>query len=83
MMGRDEVGLDRQFQYAKSLVEVVLPDRCVPFRRAAFQDFAAPDIVDEHVDVAVILADLAGPIALRPHDRGGRVQQQRRSHRGG
>ena len=45
-------------------VEVVLPDRRVPLRRTALQHLAAPDVVDEHVDVAVLVAE---PVGQRSH----------------
>ena len=35
-------------------VEVVLPDRRVPVGRAALEHLAAPDVVDEHVEAAVV-----------------------------
>ena len=42
------------------VVEVVLPDRRVPLRRAALQQLAAPDVVDEHVEVPVVAGDAPG-----------------------
>ncbi len=56
MMGRDEVRVDGEPQYPEAVVEVVLPDRCVPLR----QGLRAPDVVDEYVDVAVVV-----PCSLR------------------
>jgi hypothetical protein len=32
----------------------------VPLSGTAFEQFSAPDIVDEHVDVAMVVADLLG-----------------------
>jgi SAM-dependent methyltransferase len=57
---RDEVGVDGQPQDAQACVQVMVPDRRVPVRRAAFEQFGAPDVVDQDVDVAVVCADLLG-----------------------
>src|SRR5882724_11909661 len=38
----------------------MLPDRRVPLGRAALEALAAPDVVDQHVDVTVLVADLFG-----------------------
>ena len=66
MVRRDDVRVDGQPEDAKAGVEIVLPDRRVPLRRSALQDLGAPDVVDEHVDVAVLVAQLAGqPLHLR------------------
>src|SRR5437870_1026008 len=42
--------------------EVVLPYGSVPISRTAFQQFRAPDVVDEHVDVAVVFPNLLGQL---------------------
>jgi len=60
VMRRDEVGLDGEPQDSQTIVEVVLPDGRVPLRRSALQHFGAPDVVDEHVDVAVVRPNLLG-----------------------
>jgi hypothetical protein len=60
MMRGDQVRVDGQTEYAQTVVEVVLPDRSVPLGRPAFEHFRAPDVVDEHVDVAVVFADPIG-----------------------
>ena len=60
MMGGDEVGVDGEPEDPETLVEVVLPDGRVPLGRAALEQLAAPDVVDEHVDVAVVVPDLLG-----------------------
>ena len=60
MVGGDQVRVDCEPQYSKTVVEVVLPDRRVPVGGPAFQQFAAPDVVDEHVDVAVLLPNPIG-----------------------
>ena len=52
--------IDRQPQDAQTRVEIMLPDRLVPIRRSALQLLSAPDIVDEYVDVAVLVANLIG-----------------------
>ena len=53
-MGGDEVGVDGEPEYPETFVEVVLPDRCIPFSRAALEHFSAPDVVDQHIDVPVV-----------------------------
>ena len=64
MVRRDEVGVDRESKDAQPGVEVVLPDRRVPVVGAALQDLGAPDVVDQHVDVAVVVPD---PLGETPH----------------
>ena len=65
-MRRDEVRVDREPEDPKASVEVVLPDRRVPLRRPALQHLGAPDVVDEHVDVSVLVAETHGqPLDLR------------------
>src|SRR6266850_619178 len=59
-MRRDEVRVDGEPQYSESLVEVVRPYGRVPLRGPALEQLAAPDVVDEHVDVAVIGPDPVG-----------------------
>ena len=49
----DGVGLDREPQEPESVVEVVLPDRAVPFEEV----LAAPDVVDEDVEAALLVRD--------------------------
>ena len=56
----DEVRIDGEPQNAQPVVEVELPDRRVPLRGAALEQLAAPDVVDEHVDVAVVAPDPVG-----------------------
>lgn len=41
----------------------MLPDGGVPLGRAAFEQFAAPDVVDEDVDVVVVAPDPVGETA--------------------
>ena len=60
MVRRDEVGVDGEPEDPQALVEVVLPDRRVPVGRTAFEQLAAPDVVDEQVDVAVVVPDPLG-----------------------
>jgi len=60
VMGGDEVSVDGEPEYAETLAEVVLPDGSVPLTRAAFEELAAPDVVDENVDAAVVFLDLLG-----------------------
>ena len=47
----------------RPVVEVVLPDRRVPLGRAALEHLGAPDVVDQHVDVAVLAPDPLGQAA--------------------
>ncbi len=54
------MGVDGEPQDTQARVEVVLPDRRVPLGRAALEHLGTPDVVDEHVDVAVPLAELVG-----------------------
>jgi hypothetical protein len=54
------MSVDRQPKDAQALVQVMHPDRPVPIGRPALEEFAAPDVVDQHVDVAVFVADLSG-----------------------
>ena len=56
----------------RPVVEVVLPDRGVPLGRAALEHLAAPDVVDEHVEVAVVARRSA-----RRAPRPGRVRDGR------
>ena len=60
---RDEVGVDREPEDPQAGVEVVLPDRGVPLVGSALQDLGAPDVVDQHVDVPVVVAGSARPAA--------------------
>ena len=62
VMGRDEVGVDGEPEDAKTVVEIELPDRRVPVGRTAFEHLAAPDVVDEDVDVAVLPPDVVGEV---------------------
>jgi hypothetical protein len=57
---RDEMRVDREPQDAQADVDVVFPDRLVPLGRSALEDLGAPDVVDQHVDVAVIVSDAIG-----------------------
>ena len=59
-MRRDEVRVDREAEDAQPLVEVVLPDRRVPVGRSTLELLGAPDVVDEDIDVAVLVADPLG-----------------------
>jgi hypothetical protein len=52
--------LDAEPQNPQALLQVELPDRRIPLRRPALQHFSAPDVVDEHVDAAVLGADMFG-----------------------
>ena len=60
VMRRDEVGLDREPEDPQPRVEIELPDGRVPLRGAALEQLGAPDVIDEHVDVAVIPPDPLG-----------------------
>ena len=48
------MGLDGEADQPKVGVEVELPDRTVPQRRTALDQLAAPDVVDEDVDMTVV-----------------------------
>ena len=50
MVARDQVGVDREAQHSQAALQVVLPDRLVPVE----QVLGAPDVVDEHVEAAVL-----------------------------
>ncbi len=52
-VARDQVRVDRQAEHPEAVLEVVLPDRLVPLEQA----LAAPDVVDEHVQAAVLGVD--------------------------
>jgi hypothetical protein len=52
-MRRNQVSTDTQPQYPQSFLEIVLPERRVPFRGAALEHFGAPDVVHQNVDMAV------------------------------
>jgi hypothetical protein len=54
----DQVGINGKPEYPETGLEVGLPYRSVPIGRTAFQQFPAPDIIDEHVDVAVVFPNL-------------------------
>jgi hypothetical protein len=60
MMGRDQVSVNGEPQDSQTVVEVVFPNGSVPLSRTTFEQFAAPDVVDEHVDVAMVVANLLG-----------------------
>ena len=49
----DEVGLDGVAQQRDAVGEVVLPERGVPLG----EGIAAPDVVDEDVEAAVVVGD--------------------------
>ena len=57
MTRSDDVRVDRNAEYPESFVQVVIPERLVPLRRAALQEFAAPDVVYEDIDMTVISPD--------------------------
>jgi hypothetical protein len=63
-VGGDQVGVETEPQYSQTVVEVVFPDRPVPCRRVTLEDLGAPDVVDQDVDGAVVVADAIGE---RPH----------------
>ena len=83
MMRRDEVGVDREPENAQAVGEVVLPDRPVPLRGPALQQLAAPDVVDEHVDVPELVADPFGEpahlvgVEMIDRDRDSRAAEMR------
>ena len=60
VMRRHQMRLDTEPQDPQALLQVELPDRRVPLRWPALQYFGAPDVVDEHVDTAVLTTDTFG-----------------------
>ncbi len=61
---RDQVGVDGEAQQPEPIGQVALPDRPVPVGRATLQPLAAPDVVDEDVEAAVVAVD---PVAQPAH----------------
>ena len=53
VVARDQVRVDREPQQPQAGVEVVLPHRRVPLEEV----LGAPDVVDEHVEAAVLGVD--------------------------
>ncbi len=60
---RDQVRVDRQSQNPQAAFQVMRPDRRIPLRRSALESLRPPDVVDQHVDVPVLRADLFGQSA--------------------
>lgn len=60
IMRRYQMRLDAEPQNPQAVLQVELPDRRVPLRWPTFQDFGAPDVIDEHVDAAMFAADTFG-----------------------
>ena len=53
VMRGDQMRIDAEPQHAQAVLEIMLPDRLVPLE----QLFAAPDVVDEDVEPALLGAD--------------------------
>jgi hypothetical protein len=51
------MGIDGKPKDAEPLVQFKLPDGRAPLGRAAFEAFGALDIVDEHVNAAMVPSD--------------------------
>ena len=60
VIGSDQVGFNGEPEDPETVGEVVLPDGSVPLRRSSLEELRAPDVVDEHIDVAVACPDLLG-----------------------
>ncbi|GAA3371484.1 hypothetical protein GCM10017744_099400 [Streptomyces antimycoticus] len=56
----DQVGVQTEPENAQPVVEAVFPDRGVPVGGPALEPLGAPDVVDQDVDPAVIVADALG-----------------------
>ena len=69
----DQVGLDRQAQQAQAVVQVVLPQLGLPVE----QQLAAPDVVDQHVEAAVVGVDPLDQRRSPDPARGGRPSGRR------
>ena len=52
-MGRDQVRVHAELQHAKTVPEIVLPDRRVPL----LEILSTPQVVDQHVQAALLSAD--------------------------
>ena len=71
-MGGDEVRVDGKPKDPKTLLQILTPERHIPVARASFEQLGSPDVVDEHIDVAVLGSDLlrqALHLAQRRGDR--------------
>ena len=68
VVARDQVRVDREPQQPQAVVEVVLPDRLVPLE----QVLGAPDVVDEHVEPALLGVDALDQARPPAPGRGGR-----------
>ena len=65
-MRGDQMRIDAEPQHAQAVLEIMLPDGLVPFE----QLFAAPDVVDEDVEPALLGADAIDQLFdLRPATR--------------
>jgi len=58
VVGSNQVRINGEAQYPEAVVQVVLPYGLVPIIWSPFQQFAAPDVVYEHIDVAVVFLNL-------------------------
>ena len=65
MMRGDQMRVDRQPQHAQAVLQIMLPDRLVPFE----QLLAAPDVVDEDVEPALLGADALDQRCARRRQR--------------
>ena len=77
MMARDEMGVDRQAQKVQTVVEVVLPQRRVPFEEV----LTSPDVVDEDVETTGVPLDLLAPVRRPRRGRDGRRRRRWRCPR--
>src|SRR6187455_2979323 len=59
-MRRHQMRLDPEPQNPQAFLQVELPYRRVPLRWSTLQHFGAPDVVDEHVDAAMLGTDTCG-----------------------
>ena len=59
VMRRDQMRIDAKPQQAQAVLEIMVPDRLVPFE----QLLAAPDVVDQDVEAALLGADALDQLA--------------------
>jgi hypothetical protein len=60
VVGRHHMCLDPKTENPETFLEVEFPDWRVPFAWPALEPFGAPDIVDEHIDAPMLVANSLG-----------------------
>jgi len=63
MMRGDQVCFHAEPQDAQARAQIMLPDRGVPVSGPALELLGAPDVVDQHVEAAVLVADAPAQLA--------------------